>query len=229
MVPLHARSFPGIASTAPAPRLDAVRIAAGAGALALNIAALLLLLVPAGLPDLVPQADTRIRIVPIIDLIKPPTTPAPPQVAEVVPPRNPQAHAPTRPDAIQPAIDPIVVDHGSLPVVPIATAGADATPTGIAPASGPVHGIQLEYADAPSPPYPRNALVAGLHGTVLLRVLVDVDGRPLRVEIERSSGHRQLDDAARRFVLKRWSFRPAMQGGHAVQAIGLVPIDFRLD
>ena len=35
-------------------------------------------------------------------------------------------------------------------------------------------------------------------------------------------------EAARKHVLKRWMFRPAMQDGVAVQAIGLVPINFSL-
>ena len=32
---------------------------------------------------------------------------------------------------------------------------------------------------------------------MLLQVLVDVDGRPLEVTVSRSSGHRELDEAAR--------------------------------
>jgi protein TonB len=90
-------------------------------------------------------------------------------------------------------------------------------------------GVQLEYASAPAPAYPRDALREGAQGTVLLKVLVDIDGRPLEVQVARSSGHRSLDRAAREQVLRRWTFRPAMLDGRAVQAIGLVPVDFRLD
>ncbi|MBA2238954.1 MAG: energy transducer TonB, partial [Lysobacter sp.] len=64
--------------------------------------------------------------------------------------------------------------------------------------------------------------------TVLLQVLVDTDGKPLQVEVARSSGHRSLDRAARRHVLARWMFRPAIQDGRPVQAIGLVPVEFAL-
>src|SRR3546814_11757122 len=73
----------------------------------------------------------------------------------------------------------------------------------IAPPAGPVAGVRLQYADAPSPPYPRAALRAGLQGTVMLQVLVDVDGRPLQVNVEHSSGYRVLDNAARRYVLQQ--------------------------
>jgi periplasmic protein TonB len=63
---------------------------------------------------------------------------------------------------------------------------------------------------------------------VLLQVLVDIDGRPLDVLIQQSSGNRRLDEAARLQVLKRWTFRPAMQNGVAIQAMGLVPVVFKV-
>jgi protein TonB len=94
--------------------------------------------------------------------------------------------------------------------------------------SAAAQGMRLEYAFAPAPAYPRDALREGITGTVLLQVLVDVDGRPLQVEIQRSSGDRRLDVAARRQVLANWRFRPAMQDGRAIRAIGLVPIAFNL-
>ena len=65
-------------------------------------------------------------------------------------------------------------------------------------------------------------------GDVLLRVLVDVDGTPVSVTVESSSGNRNLDKAALQHVLKTWRFKPAMQDGQAVQAYGLVPIAFSL-
>src|SRR3546814_12096634 len=77
--------------------------------------------------------------------------------------------------------------------------------------------------------YPRAALRAGLQGTVMLQVLVDVDGRPLQVDVEHSSGYRVLDNAARRYVLQHWTFRPAMRDGRPVQTVGLVPIAYSLD
>ena len=63
---------------------------------------------------------------------------------------------------------------------------------------------------------------------MLLRVLVDVDGTPVSVTVESSSGNRNLDKAALQHVLKTWRFKPAMQDGQAVQAYGLVPIAFSL-
>jgi protein TonB len=88
--------------------------------------------------------------------------------------------------------------------------------------------VTLEYADAPAPAYPRDALRDGVEGVVMLQVLVDVDGRPLSVDVQRSSGDRRLDNAARKQVLQHWRFRAAMKDGRAVQAVGLVPIAFNL-
>ena len=54
---------------------------------------------------------------------------------------------------------------------------------------------------------------------------IEVNGR---VAVREGSGDRRLDAAARDQVLAHWRFRPAMRDGRAVQAIGLVPINFRL-
>ena len=88
--------------------------------------------------------------------------------------------------------------------------------------------LSLQYAAAPPPAYPTAARRMHLEGTVLLEVLVDTNGRPLRVDVRQGSGHRQLDEAARDQVLARWRFQPAMRDGRAVQAIGLVPVTFTL-
>lgn len=225
MVLQHAHPFAEMSF----PRLDRARIAAGAGAIALNVAAFLLLLVPAGLPSLAPPEPRGIAVVPIIDVVVPPPRPPQPVEVPVVRQPTPAARVPVVREVVPPVVEQVVVEDGTLPaehaVVPPVESGAG----DIAPPAGPVAAMRLEYARAPSPPYPRDALRAGLQGTVLLQVLVDVDGRPLQVRIERSSGHRSLDEAARRFVLGHWTFRPATHDGRPVQAIGLVPVAYRLD
>ena len=62
-------------------------------------------------------------------------------------------------------------------------------------------------------------------------VLVDVGGRRLKVTIHRSSGNSDLDRAAQLQVQvqKHWHFRPASRNGTPMQAIGIVPIDFKFD
>ena len=111
--------------------------------------------------------------------------------------------------------DPVRNDSGPI--------SESTTPPNVTPTP-----MQLAYRNAPPPVYPRAALQRQLTGTVLLQVLVDINGQPIEVSISRSSGHRELDEAARLQVLKRWSFQPAIQNGKAVQALGLVPIEFNL-
>ena len=209
-------------------RLDLNRIFGYATAIAVHAVLLLLLLVPVTAPPAVAPPNVDQIYVPI-DRRKEVPPPLPPPIkADVRPPRpHPAvAHAAQPPHAVndqQAVVDDAVVTN------PIATPPAtDAGDHDIAP-QPPRVGMQLEYAQAPAPAYPRDALRDGAEGTVLLKVLVDVDGRPLEVQVERSSGNRSLDRAAREQVLQRWRFRPAMQDGRAVQAIGLVPVDFRLN
>ena len=93
--------------------------------------------------------------------------------------------------------------------------------------AGPPMVETLAYDVHPAPRYPRQAVRAGLEGTVTLRVLVDEQGWPRSVEIEQSSGHRELDRSAREHVLAKWRFHPAQRQGRAISAYALVPIDFR--
>lgn len=213
------------------PRPDATRIAGISGTLVLNILLLMLLLVPMSRPELALQLSDPEPLPPDWITKKPKPPEPPPVEVEVVKPRPMQPpQAQVQPDIMVPPIDEVIVDNGTIaadPTVDNSMVVATAMPT-IEP-SGPVAGVRLEYGDAPAPTYPRKQLLSGVEGTVLLQVLVDVDGRPLEVTIHRSSGNRDLDDAARRQVLRKWTFRPAMKDGRAVQAVGIVPIDFSLD
>ena len=122
--------------------------------------------------------------------------------------------------------DEVVVDHGTVPAIPSTDTVSESIT--VEPPSGPIAAVRLEYAYAPPPAYPRGELRTRTEGTVMLQVLVDVDGRPLDVQVQTSSGNRSLDDTARKHVLKRWRFKPAMRDGIAMQAYGLVPIEFKL-
>lgn len=207
-------------------RLSGERIAASASAITLNAAVLMLMLVPLAATQLLPDTtiETEARFIP-----RDPPPLAPPVPVPVTRPIVPQT--PTQPLLRQSVMPPAVVataEPGDITVPNDATViEGDATdlPPSIAT---PQTGAQLQYALAPPPAYPREALRDGQRGTVLLQVLVDTDGKPLQVDVAQSSGHRSLDRAAQRHVLARWTFRPALQNGRPVQAIGLVPVEFAL-
>jgi periplasmic protein TonB len=86
---------------------------------------------------------------------------------------------------------------------------------------------QARYRDAPRPEYPDSARRDGREGRVLLRVLVDDQGRSKQVEINSSSGSDALDRAAAE-AIKRWRFHPARYGDKPVESWLRIPIEFRL-
>lgn len=220
------------AHVAPGHRLDGIRITAGAGAIAVNAAVLLLMLAPMAIPELRPELPATIEAVWI---------PRDPPKVDVIPVEvkyTPQATKPSpgpaaRPQPVEaPRVEAQPGDRATTAASEDTTANTLAEGTTTEPTTGEVGiatGAVLQHRVAPPPVYPRKALIAGQTGTVILRVLVDVDGRPLEVSVAQSSGHRELDFAARRQVQSRWTFKPALQAGQAVQAIGLVPVEFKLD
>ena len=87
--------------------------------------------------------------------------------------------------------------------------------------------IKPFYLNNPAPHYPYEARQKGWEGTVLLMVQVDNNGKPISVDIEQTSGHKVLDDAAVKAV-KTWNFRPASLGGLKVESSVEVPVRFDL-
>jgi protein TonB len=87
--------------------------------------------------------------------------------------------------------------------------------------------VQASYGYAPKPEYPHSARSEGKEGRVLLRVLVDAEGRTKTVQVNLSSGNDALDRAAIDTV-RRWRFSPARYGDHPIESWVRIPIDFRL-
>ncbi|HEY9253585.1 MAG TPA: energy transducer TonB [Stenotrophomonas sp.] len=207
-------------------RFDPSRILALSTAIALHLLALLLLLIPLsnrGVPA-PPQAPAPRWQMPI-------SVPQPPVPVPITQPRpQPPTPAIPHPARATPLTLPVATAESATVAEPAAEAAATAEPadTGMPEIANPVVGASLQYLNAPPPPYPRAALMDRRQGTVLLQVRVDANGLPVAVEIARSSGFRVLDQAAREQVLRRWRFRPALQDGRAVEAIGLVPVAFSL-
>lgn len=86
----------------------------------------------------------------------------------------------------------------------------------------------VEYVREPSPRYPPQSRRLREQGLVVLRVVIDERGEASSIEIETSSGHARLDDAARDAVL-RAAFRPYVEDGEPRRALVLIPIEFALN
>jgi protein TonB len=152
-------------------------------------------------------------------LIEPPPPPKPRPVKPKPEPQMiaAQTEAPAQITAPLPEPEPVIVEEPPPPPPPPAAAPAPIIPPSFVAA----------YLDNPAPAYPPRSKRLGETGTVLLRVVVDENGRPESVDVATSSGFARLDRAALDAV-RRWKFVPAKQGGRAVKAAVLVPLEFQL-
>ncbi len=76
------------------------------------------------------------------------------------------------------------------------------------------------------PPYSEEARVAKYSATVLLQMVVGVDGAPHNIKVVKPAGF-GLDDCAVS-TLAKWVFNPGQKGGQAVPVYATVEINFRL-
>lgn len=199
-------------------RLDPKRIAATSAAVAVHIAALMMLMLPAQRAALLTVAEEPSLVM----------VPQVRRIPRLIP--LPVVHLPLPRPARQPAVQtPAPVDTTSSPVdfqePPAQPTLPDTSFAG--PVAAPVF-AQIVADLAPPPPYPTQARLRRLSGEVTLRIRVDSLGRPTQASIESSSGSALLDEAARKFVMARWHFVPAMQDGRPIEAEALVPINFVL-
>ena len=83
-------------------------------------------------------------------------------------------------------------------------------------------------AQCEKPEYPSASRRMEEEGTVHLRFLVGADGKVLQAEIEKSSGYKRLDEAARA-GLARCQFRPATVDGKPEQSWASMRYTWRLE
>jgi TonB family protein len=160
---------------------------------------------------------------------------AAPKVAAVAPRRTintpPPIQAPPSAEASDSVPTVTEPEHG-----PVGLPSGDGTGEPVAaapppPPPPPAPIIQAKeganYLKNPRPAYPRIAQREGWEGSILLRVHVLPNGRSTNISVQKSSGHKALDDAAVEAV-GGWTFVPATQGGNPIEGWVTVPIDFRL-
>lgn len=85
-----------------------------------------------------------------------------------------------------------------------------------------------QYLSNPAPPYPWEARRKGWEGTTFLKVAVSKTGTPTNIQIEQTSGHAILDEAAQKVVWK-WHFAPATLGNVPVESTVRIPVRFALE
>ena len=148
--------------------------------------------------------------------LPPPPKNAPPPPAWVPPVETPVA-APPAPTAVT------AVTSTPTPPAPAAPAAAAGPKTDAVRTAAVVNAAQCEKPD-----YPSASRRLEEEGTVHLRFLVGVDGKVIQAEVEKSSGYKRLDEAARA-GLSRCQFRPATVDGKPEQAWASMRYTWRLE
>ena len=165
--------------------------------------------------------------------IPPPPPPPPPPPKNLPPP--PPAYGP--PAEIQVAAPPpgnaiAAVSNTPLPVAPPSPSPSpsplpvQSTPQ---PASPPVQtSAVISASSCEKPDYPSASKRLEEEGTVQLKFLVGVDGKVIESAIEKSSGFRRLDEAARA-GLSKCQFKPATLDGKPQQSWASLRYTWRLE
>ena len=86
----------------------------------------------------------------------------------------------------------------------------------------------VNAANCEKPEYPSASRRLEEEGTVHLRFLVGMDGKVIQSEVEKSSGFKRLDEAARAGLAK-CQFRPATVDGKPEQAWASIRYTWRLE
>jgi len=168
----------------------------------------------------------------IIEEVKPPPPdkpppPPPPRLAAPPPPYIPPPEVQVQvPQMSQAAITAI---SSTKPTEPVAAPGQRFTPAPPAPRAAPVRTAAVVDANAcGQPAYPPAALRAQETGIVQLAFLIDVDGTAVESRVERSSGSKRLDEAARK-ALGLCKFKPATVDRKPERAWAKIEYEWKID
>ena len=158
----------------------------------------------------------------------PPRQMAPPRPAPLIVSKAAPASATSfviEPPPVQlpPVPAPIVqVEVPPAPPAPLPPPAPAATPAKVIPASG------VQYLVPPPLEYPRASRRLGETGKALVRVYIDEEGLPRNVQLNLSSGHTRLDDAAVAAVQKA-RFKPHTENGRPTAGWAFIPLNFELE
>src|SRR6266480_3761517 len=151
----------------------------------------------------------------------------PPQEQQPPPPPPPKLTTPPPPFIPPPEVQiqvPVQLPPTITAVVPTPPAVA-LPPPGVAPVRTPA---VVDARGCPKPPYPPASLRANETGIVSLNFLIDVDGRVLESRVQRSSGFKRLDDAARA-GLGLCKFLPATVDGRPERAWARIEYEWKIE
>jgi protein TonB len=167
----------------------------------------------------------------IIEEIKPPPLekpppPPPPRLAAPPPPYIPPPEVQVQVPQSAQAITAVTTTR---PTEAVAAPGQRFAPVAAPAPRAPVRTAPVVDAKAcDKPEYPPAALRAQETGVVLLAFLIDVNGSVLESKVERSTGSRRLDEAARK-ALSLCTFKPATNDGKPERAWAKIEYQWKID
>jgi protein TonB len=133
-----------------------------------------------------------------------------------------------KPELETPTVDPPPIEDTIPEIeVPVDEPAPAAITAQTAPPQ-PAETSDMKVTNRVDPIYPPASRRAGEEGTGIFRVLVDTNGRPLDVQVLKSSGFPRLDEAAVT-AIRKWTFRAAVANGQATQSWTRVQVQFKLE
>ena len=118
-------------------------------------------------------------------------------------------------------------DNGSTSPVGVDKGGGAPEPAPPPPPPPPPPLVNAKPKGAVQPNYPEIAQQNNWEGRVIVKAYINADGSVGDVQVAKSSGHSELDDAALEAV-KRTRFEPARRGEETVAAWVRIPVTFSL-
>lgn len=167
----------------------------------------------------------------IIEEVKPPPPdkppPPPPKLAPPPPPYIPPPEIQIQAFVTAPTITAVTQVKPPAPVPPPARPAPPPPPPPKPHVPVRVPAV-VNAAACEKPAYPAASLRANETGVVLLSFLIDVDGRVLESRVDRSSGYRRLDDAARN-GLSLCQFKPATVDGRPEKTWSRIEYEWKIE
>ena len=152
----------------------------------------------------------------------PPPTNLPPPPPSYVPPVDIQVAAPTPVNAIA------AVSNTPQPVAPPSPLPVQMSAPPAPPAPPVQTAAVISASSCEKPEYPSASKRLEEEGTVQLKFLVGADGKVIESAVEKSSGFRRLDEAARA-GLSKCQFKPATVDGKPQQSWASMKYTWRLE
>lgn len=168
-----------------------------------------------------PVAAPRPPAAPITTAPRASKSPGVPLTA-AVPSAAPMAVAPMA------AATPLVPTAAPPAAVSVAAPAVNPEPSRTAQVPKVLTASAVRYLVEPVLTYPRASRELGESGTVVLKVLVDEQGRPKEIEVAKSSGHSRLDQQALQ-AMRRARFQPHIEDGAARPVWVMAPQTFTLE